>query len=156
VSAKSWEPELQAGEGDHGLVVDGSLVVTGGEGSVLFESAEAAFDDVAASVGDGVEAAEPFAASEAAVDLVDAFGNRAGDPSFAQVGADFPGRVSLVGGHSIRTGPGSARARPGHADPFHDGFELGAVVGVASGQGEGQGATLSVAGQVDLGGQSAA
>ena len=91
MSGKSWESEAEAGEGDHGLVVEGSFVVAGGQGPVPFEPAEAALDHVAAPVGGLVQAAECLAAADAAVDLVDPLGDRRGDPPFTQVGADLPG-----------------------------------------------------------------
>lgn len=47
------------------MVVAGSFVVASGEGFVLLEPVEAAFDDVAAPVGGAVEAAECLAASSA-------------------------------------------------------------------------------------------
>lgn len=122
----------------------------------MLEPVEAAFDDVAAAVGGPVEAAEALASADAAVDLVDPFRDRGLDPAFAQVGADLGGRVALVRGHSVRSGPGAAGPASLDADGCHHGFELGAVVDVAGGEGESQGAAVSVAGEMDLGGQSAA
>ncbi|GAA2378553.1 hypothetical protein GCM10010417_49920 [Streptomyces carpaticus] len=85
---KSWEPEAEAREGDRGWVVPGTFVVTGGQGPVLLESAEAAFDDVALSVGVCVDVAAGLAAADASVDLVDPFGDRRCDSPSPQAGTD--------------------------------------------------------------------
>jgi hypothetical protein len=49
------ESDDDAARDDPGAVVDGFLVVSGGDPASLFESVEAAFDDVAALVGLRVE-----------------------------------------------------------------------------------------------------
>lgn len=105
----SGQPELQAGDGDQGLVVAGEFVVAGGQGFVVLELVEAALDDVAAPVGGSVELAAALAAPDAAVDLVDPLRNRGLDAAPAQVGADLRGRVALVSDDLL----GRVLGRPG-------------------------------------------
>ena len=116
---------------------------------------EAAFDDVAASVGGLVEPAGSFTASLAAGELVDAFGDRGLDPSSAEVGPEGAGRVALVRDDVLGSGSGSSRARARDADAADDGFGLGAVFAVAAGEDKGKWPALSVAGEVNLAGQPA-
>lgn len=116
----------------------------------------AAFDDVAASVGGAVEAAECRAASSASVDLVGAFGHDAPDAAFSQVGADLAGRVALVAGHPVGPGAGPAGPGPLDGDAGHDRLELRAVVDVPARDREGKRPALPVAGEVDLRAQPAA
>lgn len=128
----------------------GSFVVAGGEGLVLLEFAEAAFDDVAAPVGGAFEAAECLAASSASADLVGAFGDGAGDAPFSQLGADLAGRVALVAGHPVGPDAGPAGAVPLDGDAGHDRLELRAVVDVPARDREGERPALPVTGEGDL------
>ncbi|NYD51630.1 hypothetical protein BJY14_007736 [Actinomadura luteofluorescens] len=150
------EPEDEAGDGDDGAVVGGEFVVAGGQAAEAFELVEAAFDDVAAAVAVPVEAAAAVSAAGAGGELVAAFGDGVRDAPPAQLVADDAGGVALVGDQV--PGPGARSARPGprDGDGFDDLDQPGAVVDVAGGEGEGQRQAAPVAGQVDLGGQSAA
>lgn len=90
------------------------FVVAGGDGAVLFEALEAAFDHVAASVGVRVErgwAACGLAAAVSVGLLVGTFGNGRGDAAAAQVCTDGAAAVALVCQYSA--GPGQGRPWPG-------------------------------------------
>ncbi|GAA2374450.1 hypothetical protein GCM10010404_32480 [Nonomuraea africana] len=86
-----------------GLIADGEFVVAGGGAAVAFESVDAAFDGVTASVVLAAEAGwtSPGSASVLAVaDLVGRFGDRREDAAPAQVGAVGAGAVGLVAGQA--------------------------------------------------------
>ena len=89
-------------------------------------------------------------------DLVGAFGDGVRNAASSQVGADAAGAVALVGDDVVGPGAGPARTGARDVDGVQDVFEAGAVVGVAAGQDEAEGPAPSVAGEVDLGAQSAA
>lgn len=65
VSAKSWTQSCRQARATNGLVVDGSLVVAGGECSVVSEAPAAAFGDGAAAVHRSVEVTECYSATGA-------------------------------------------------------------------------------------------
>lgn len=52
---RSFEPGVDDGDVDGGGVADGEFVVAGGEGSMLFELVDTAFDGVAVFVDRGIE-----------------------------------------------------------------------------------------------------
>ncbi len=117
----------------------GRVCRSGWPGFVVFEPVEAAFDDVAAAVGRAVEPAPALTAPDPAVDQVDPFRDGGLDPASAETGADLRGRAALVRGHPFRPGARTARPAPLDADAGRYLLELGAVVDVAGGEGEGQG-----------------
>lgn len=140
------------------MVGGGGLVVAGGDPAPLFEVVEAAFDDVAAFVGLGVEggwAAAGAAAPCSVADLVFTFGDGAGDVMTPQPDADGFGAVALVTEEMIRAAARPSRSGPWNTDGVHDVGETGAVVDVAAGHHERQRTPQPVTGQMDLAGQPA-
>lgn len=76
------------GEGDAAPVGGGVFVVSGGDSAPLFESAEAAFDDVAISVSLTRKVWWPSAAAASVfsvLDLIGSFGDGAADPPPSQI-----------------------------------------------------------------------
>lgn len=119
------------------LIGLGGLVVAGGDGAVLLEAVEAAFDHVAASVGGGVEGGRSAAGSDGLASMglqVDAFRDGRGDAAVAEVCTDGAGAVALVREHTAGPCPGSSSAGSGRPDPGQHPGEDGAVVDVAGGQ----------------------
>ena len=102
----------------------------------MLELVEAALDDVAAAVAVPLFVAEVdrAAAALAAVgDLIITLGNRRGDATLAQPCPVRPGRIALVGHHSVRTSawpPVSDR----HADLFQRRGQHACVSGLAGRQ----------------------
>ena len=87
--------------------------------------------------------------------LVGLLRDGAGDPAFAQVGAETAGAVGLVGDDLVGSATGSATSDARDADAFQEGARAGAVVPLAGCQQDGEGPAAAVAGEVDFGGQSA-
>jgi hypothetical protein len=159
VSLVAWEPFVDGGDVDGGLVADGELVVAGGEGAVAFEPVDAAFDGVPLLVDLSVEGgrAAAVSASPLAVgDTITLLGDGGFDAAAAQPGAVGAGAVGLVGQDPARAGAGPARAQPGHSDLVQDGGELRAVTVLPGGDQDRQRFLALLHRQVDLGGQAAA
>ncbi len=98
----SSRPYEQGGQVEHPVIGGGDFVVAGGDRSILFEPVETAFDHVAAPVLHRIERGRATTDATPARPvglLIDAFGNRRGDPPTAQVSADRAGGLSLVGQH---------------------------------------------------------
>jgi hypothetical protein len=77
-----------------------------------------------------------------------------GDSPLSQPGADGLGAVALVADGMCGPGPGPAGVDPGYGHGLHTGGELGAVAGVAAGDGEAVRAAQSVAREVGFAGQT--
>lgn len=151
-------PHQERGESDGCLVGLGGLVVPGGDAAPLLQTVEAAFDHVAPLVEllvKGGRAPALAAPPKAVAYLVGSFGDGVGDAPSPEPRADGSGAVALVAQYVGGTEAGPARADPWHPDRVHHGGELGAVVGVPAGDGEGKRSAQSVAGEVDFAGQAA-
>lgn len=112
----------------------------------------------ASFVGLTVKGRWPAAASAEpgpVADLIGPFRDGVGDAPAPRPGADRPRAVALVAEDMDRPGPRSSGADAGHPHRLHHGRELGAVIGVPTGENESKGAAGPVAGQVSLAGQSA-
>jgi hypothetical protein len=123
----------------------------------LLEASEAAFDDVALAVDLPVEAGGPAAPGSAPVavgNLVGSFGDGVRDATAAQVGADFPRAVALVGDDMVGAGARPTGTGARDVNGVQDVLEAGAVVGVAAGQDEAEWPAVPVGREVDLGAQS--
>ena len=103
----------------------------------------------------GWRAPASAAASEPVADLVGPLGDGVADTVPSQPGTDGPGAVALVAQHVGGPCAGPSRADAGHSHRFHHGGELGAVVGVAAREREGERAADTVACRVDFAGQAA-
>jgi hypothetical protein len=141
-------------EGEGCLVGRGGLVVGGSDAAVLLEAVEAAFHDVATVVELLVEGRRTPATPEPVADLVGPLGTM-GDAAPPEPTGDGPGAVALVAWDASgpHTGPTWPDAR--HPDGLHHRGELGAAVGVADCEGEGERAADALAGEVDFPGQAA-
>lgn len=118
MSCGSWdgiaEPDSDRGDIDGAVEDVLAFVVAGGHGAELFELVDAAFDNVAAFVGLGVECGWPPAltAPPGSVGLLAGpFGNDGLDPASAQLGADGPAGVGLVSEQPVGSGAGRPRRR---------------------------------------------
>src|SRR4029078_2479998 len=87
--------------------------------------------------------------------LVGLLRDGARDAASSQVGAERAGAVGLIGDDLVGSSRGPALAGAWDADAFQDGACAGAVVALARGQQDRERAPLAVAGEVDLGSQSA-
>jgi hypothetical protein len=118
-------------------VGQGGLVVAGGDGPILLEPVEAAFDDVAALVDDRVEggwASSGAAAAGPVGLLVDPLRDGRLDAATSQVGPVRAAGAALVGQHSGRPGRWPARPGPAELDCVQDLREAGRVVDVPASQ----------------------
>lgn len=126
---------------DGGGDADGELVVAGGESSMVFKVAEAAFDCMAALVGVGVEGWWPpaaGAASGAVTGLVCRDRDGGGDLVSALPGTVRAGGIGLVGQDPLRALSGSSASGSGDVDAVQDSDHLGAVTVLPGGDQEGQ------------------
>jgi len=154
-----WEPFVDGGDVDGGLVADGELVVAGGQGAVAFEPVDAALDGVPLFVDLAVEGGWPApgpAPVFAVLDAVGLLGDSGRDTALTQVDTVRAGSVGLIAQDPVRAGAGSPGPRPGHRDLVQDGRELRAVATLASGDHDGQRLLPLLGGQMDLGGQATA
>ncbi len=151
-------PHQERCEGDGCLVGLGGFVVAGGDAAPLLQSVEAAFHDVAALVElfvEGRRAPAVAAAPEPVADLVGPLGDGVADAALSQPGADGFGAVALVAQDVGGPHAGPSWADAGYPYRLHHCGELGAVVGVAARDGEGERAAEGVAGEMDFAGQAA-
>lgn len=105
------------------MVGDGGFVESGGDRAVLLESVEAAFDDVAALVGEGVEGwwtAAGLAAPTSVGSLVAPLGDGGRDVPPAEFSADGLGGIAFVGDHPAGRGRWASGTRPPEPDACQD------------------------------------
>src|SRR3954464_7316215 len=126
--------DVDVGDLDGGVVADGELVVSGGEGAVLFVPVDAALDGMPLLVVVSVERRWPTSgrALRAAVgQLVGFVRNGRRDAASAQVGAVAAAGVGPIGQHPVRPGPWPTGSRPSrYPDTAEDHGELRAVGGL--------------------------
>jgi hypothetical protein len=125
------------------------LLVAGGDGAVLLEAVDRAFDDVAFAVGGPIEA-------NAATGFGLEAGNDGADPPAAQVGSDRPARIPLVADDAVGAEAGSAPADPFDDAPFQQGRDVGRLVALARRQNEADRLAAALGPQVQLGAEAAA
>ncbi|GGN47152.1 hypothetical protein GCM10011578_100550 [Streptomyces fuscichromogenes] len=78
------------------------------------------------------------------------------DPAFAQVGTETTGTVGLVGHDLVGPAAWSARTGAGNSDAFQEWAGADAVVPLPRRYQDRERSALTVAGEVDFGGQSSA
>lgn len=158
-SSNGSYPEQERRECDRCFVGGGGLLVSRGDAAEALEPVEAAFDGVASAVGLAVEDWRPPAAAAAIVTvllLVGLLGDGVCDAAFAQVSAEAAGAVRLVRDDLAGSAAWSAKAETRNPNALQQGACADAVVSLARCHEDGQGTPAAVAGEVDLGGQSAA
>ena len=131
------DPEAKGSESDGGEEVSGELVITGSDGTEVFERVEEALDEVALAVEGGVDRA-----ADANVALAGDMGPRAAGLDEVD---DGPGVVAAVGDDIAGKRQAVEQHRRG-----------GFVGGLAGGEDEAHRQAVGVDDDVDLGGQSTA
>ena len=132
VRTQSSQPVRQGGdEAEGGEEVSSELVIAGGDAAEVLEATEAAFDDIAAFVGELVQANGGLAIGFA--------GNDGGDPLFREIAAKRIGVIALIDDEF-------RHAR----DQTDAGFGHSAIGGVARGEDEDPGSTELVDDRMNL------
>ena len=158
VFGKSSEPLADSSDADGGKVADGEFVVSGRNGSVSFESVDAALHGVTLLVDLAVEGWRPATGRttpEPMADLIARLADGRPDTASAQFSTVAARAVGLISQDPIRAGPGPAWTVPRYPDTGQDRAELRTVPGLPGSDQHRQRTLALLAGQMQFRAQPA-
>lgn len=151
------KPDDDGGDNDHRPIVDGALLVAGGESTPLFEPIDTAFDDVAPGRGRPVERQRASWPGRPLGALVTALRDRMRDLPRPQEPPTAEIAVAFVRNHSVGPGAGSSpSAGAWNPNAVEHRRQLGAIMALSRRNHDRERASLAVTGEMELGGESTA